>query len=231
MRAFHKSGYHSDVKRVREALEEYVRTQFNGPGIRAHLSGRMDVFYNWMETIAFDHFTSVFVGLAVVWLVVSLSFRFFWIGLYAVIPVSATLVGIYAAMGLGGITLGIGTAAFAAIAIGLTVDFAIHVLDHMLVLTREERRPLPEAVTLMYPSTGRAVFFSFLCVFLGMCVLTQSELPPVYLFAVLLAVSLVVSFLGSMVLLPALLLVIKPKFLTAWPVETSAVEMADRKLA
>jgi hypothetical protein len=99
------------------------------------------------------------------------------------------------------------------VAIGLTVDFAIHVLDHMLILSREEGRPLPEAVALMYPSTGRPVLFSFLCVFLGMCVLTQSELPPVYLFAVLLAVSLVVSFLASLVLLPAMLLVFKPRFL------------------
>ena len=46
-----------------------------------------------------------------------------------------------------------------------------------------------------------------------MCVLTQSALPPIYLFAVLLAVSLVVSFLASLVLLPALLLVAKPSFL------------------
>jgi predicted RND superfamily exporter protein len=217
IRVFVKSGYHSDIKVVHEALEHYVRTEFNAPGMEARLSGRMDMFYTWMESVASDHFVGVFVGLAMVWLVVSLSFRYFWIGLYTVIPVSATLVGIYAAMAISGITLGVGTAAFAAVAIGLTVDFAIHVLDHMVVLARDEGRPLPEAVTLMYPSTGRPVLFSFLCVFLGMCVLTQSALPPIYLFAVLLAVSLVVSFLASLVLLPALLLVVKPSFLKPRP--------------
>lgn len=231
VRVFHKSGYYSHIRHTRETLDEYLRTQFNGPGIRAHISGRMNMLYTWMRSVAADHFTGVAIGLLLVWIVVSLSFRYFWIGLYAVVPVSATLLGIYAAMGLGGITLGVGTSAFAAIAIGLTVDFAIHVLDHMLILTRDEGCSLPEAVARMYPSTGRAVLFSFLCVFLGMCVLTLSELPPLYLFAVLLAVSLLVSFLASLVVLPALLLVTRPKFLTAAPARTKGAEEPARKTA
>ena len=66
----------------------------------------------------------------------------------------------------------------------------------------------------LYPSTGRALFFNFLAIGFGFGTLMVSDVIPLVRFGgiVLLAVS--VSFITSLTLLPAILNVFKPNFLS-----------------
>jgi len=56
--------------------------------------------------------------------------------------------------------------------------------------------------------------FNFAAVFLGFGLLMTSHVPPLIRFGVLITVSIAVSFLASLTVLPALLMVVKPSFLT-----------------
>mgnify|MGYP000495127516 CR=1 FL=1 len=101
---------------------------------------------------------------------------------------------------------------FAAIAIGLGVDFAVHTVERLVVLIKDKGHTIDEAITRLYPSTGRALFFNFLALALGFGVLISSEVVPLIRFGTLVAVAVSVSFLASMTVLPALIKVIEPNF-------------------
>ena len=115
-------------------------------------------------------------------------------------------------MGLLNIWLAVGTSMFAAIAIGIGVDFAVHTVDRLKFLLHDQGLPVYKAFNEFYKSAGRALLFNFLALALGFSVLMVSSVPPLSKFGFLVAVAVSVSFIGSMTILPALVLVTKPKF-------------------
>lgn len=207
------TGVYTDEKVVVEAMQRYVTEHFNAPGISANLSGRVNVDYHWIKRLGESHFGSVAVALLLVWLMASLSLRSIVAGVITVIPVAISILLIYAVMGISGIWLAVGTSMFAAIAIGLGVDFAVHTLERLQVLIREQGYSFDNAMEILYPSTGRALFFNFAALVLGFGVLTTSEVVPLIRFGSLVAVGVSVSFLTSMTVLPALIKALQPAFL------------------
>lgn len=206
------SGKFSDEKSVVEAVETYLEQQFNGREISANLSGRVNVDYHWIKRLGDSHFDSVAISLLLVWLMATISLRSFTAGTMTIIPVALSILLIYAVMGFTGIWLGVGTSMFAAIAIGLGVDFAVHTVQRMAVLMRDEKLSINRAIEKLYPSTGRALLFNFAALALGFGVLVSSEVVPLTRFGSLVFVAVSVSFLASMTVLPALIKVLKPKF-------------------
>ncbi|MGR3316909.1 MAG: efflux RND transporter permease subunit [Candidatus Anammoxibacter sp.] len=207
------SGLYTDAKVVIESAQEYIDEQFNATGITATLAGRQNVNYHWIGQIGKSHFKGVIIAFLAVWFMISISFRSVIAGLMAMLPVSLAVLIIYATMGFCGIWLGVGTSMFAAIAIGLGVDFAVHVVDRLIVVVRDEGKTLDDAFEMLFPSTGRALLFSFLAVFFGFGVLTLSQALPLIRFGVLVLIAVVVSFLASITVLPALVKVVRPRFL------------------
>ncbi len=215
VRASLDSGLYSHNKPVVEDLQRYVDQHFNeeGGGLKAKIAGRVNVDYHWIEGLASSHFRGLFIALTAAWLMASLSFRSMVAGALAIIPVVLAILWIYAVMGFTGIWLGVGTSMFAAIAIGIAVDFAVHTLDRLIVLVRHEGLTIEDAFARLFPSTGRALLFNFTAVLLGFGVLTTSQVPPLVRFGSLVAVAVSSSFVASLTLLPALVAVLRPAFL------------------
>jgi len=195
------------------AIQAYVDSEFNNEEIRAHLSGRVMVNYAWLKTIGDNHVRSLLLALIFVWLAAAAIFRSILAGTLALIPVVMALLLVYAVMGFGGIWLGVGTSMFAAIAIGLGIDFSIHTLDRMKELIMARTGSYDERLADLFPSTGRALFFNFAALALGFLVLSSSEVPPLIRFGVLVAVAVSTSFAASLTILPAIGKLLKPAFL------------------
>jgi predicted RND superfamily exporter protein len=211
VRAALDTGRFSELSKVVEQADRYVREEFNTADMTATLSGRVNVNYYWIGGIGESHFRGVAWALVAVWVMVSLSFRSAVLGLLAAIPVCMAVLLIYAVMGYTGIWLGVATSMFAAIAIGTGVDFAVHLLDRLLVAVREEGQTIDEALATLFPSTGRALLFNSSAVIAGFGVLTLSDVPPLVWFGTLVSVAAVVSFLASLTLLPAIVQVFRPR--------------------
>jgi uncharacterized protein len=207
------SGEYKHSVPVINAVEEYISNTFNSSDIKASLSGRVNVDYHWIKSLGENHFYSVAISLLLVWLMAALSLRSIVAGLLTLIPVALSILLIYAVMGFNGIWLGIGTSMFAAIAIGLGIDFSIHTVERLSVLIREHGLSIDKAIETLYPSTGRALLFNFLALSLGFGVLVTSDVVPLIRFGFLVAVAVSVSFIASMTVLPAMIKVIQPAFL------------------
>ncbi len=195
------------------SIQSYVENEFNNDEIKAHLSGRVMVNYAWLKTIGDNHVRSLLLSLVFVWIAAAMMFRSILAGALSLIPVGMALLLVYAVMGFGGIWLGIGTSMFAAIAIGLGIDFSIHTLDRMKELIMNRQGDFDERMADLFPSTGRALFFNFAALALGFLVLTTSEVPPLIRFGLLVAVAVTTSFIASMTILPAIGKVLQPAFL------------------
>ncbi len=211
-------------REVIAALEDYIASDFNDEAMTANLSGRVYVNFHWLNTIGDNHLRSLGISLALVWLMASLVFRSALAGAFALIPVGMSILLIYAVMGFTGIWLGVGTSMFAAIAIGLGIDFSIHTIDRMKELAMTGTGSFDERIAPLFPSTGRALFFNFAAIGLGFAVLTTSEVPPLLKFGVLVGIAVAAAFVASMAVMPALAKLLKPRFI--WPEEAVATTTA-----
>ncbi len=139
-------------------------------------------------------------------------FRSLTAGIFAAIPLALSITVLFGLMGLFGIELNIATAMLSSIMIGVGVDYTIHFLWRY----REERRSgldAPAAVMRTLTTTGRGIIFNAFSVIIGFTALLVSNFLPVRFFGFLVVVSILACLVGALVLIPALCLVWRPKFL------------------
>jgi len=220
-----KSPSYQEIKPVIAALNEYIEAEFNEPGLRATLSGRAMVSYELTDSVGENHFNSVLISLFLVLIMAAVVFRSAVAGLMSLTPVAISILFVYAVMATFGIHIGIGTSMFASIAIGLGVDFAIHTIDRVRSLYADG--PGDDSVLLtLFSTTGRALFFNLLALACGFGVLMSSEVVPLMRFGAIVALSVSTAFLFSLTFLPALILVLKPKFVYGNTYAVSATSTA-----
>jgi predicted RND superfamily exporter protein len=226
VRAQVSDGRYTKNRDIVPVLERYVEEHFNDELATATVTGRVTVSYYWFHGIDRSTILSVLLSFGAVTLAAILLFRSPVLGLLAALPVGLAILLVYSVMGWSGVALGMGTSMFAAIAIGLSIDFAIHALDRIRGLARE-RGISVDTLKDLYPETGRALFFNFIAVAGGFGVLTTSDVPPLVKFGSLVAVAVTTAFLASVTLLPALVLLLKPSAMTSrYREEPSHAELA-----
>jgi predicted RND superfamily exporter protein len=181
---------------ARERLPTAKMTPF-GDGWVGHLS---------IELLVEGQMASI--GLAVLadTLLLVLLFRSLSIAVLAIVPVLMSVLLVFAALAAAGMPLGTANSMFAAIALGLGVDYSIH----LVASYREKvRRQLPpgEAIAAAHAGTGPAILISTTAIVGGFSVLAFSVVPPNRQLGILICLSLAVCAAVTLVLLPALLLV------------------------
>jgi predicted RND superfamily exporter protein len=187
-----------------ETIQQYIDQQFNEPGFTAALGGDVNTTYHWMKSLQESHLTGVAVSLLLVLIAATLMFRSLASGIASVVPVCFALLVLYACMGYSGVYLEPATSMFAAIALGVGVDFAIHLVDKLREALRLHSGDVVAAVDHALPPVARACFFNSAALGLGFAVLTLSELPTLQRFGGLIAVATFTSFLAALLLVPAL---------------------------
>jgi len=155
---------------------------------------------------------SLILAILVVGALLMLLFRSPAAGAIAAIPLALSMAVLFGLMGFFGIELNVATALLSSIMIGVGVDYTIHYLWRY----REERRRGKEpddAVKITLTTTGRGIIFNALSVVIGFSVLMSSGFMPVRFFGFLIVVSILSCLVGALVLIPALCLVFRPRFL------------------
>lgn len=223
------TGAYSENKMVVEQLDDYLVAEFNTETVIATLSGRVNLNYHWIKDLGQSHFAGMAIALLLVWLVSSLLFRSAVAGVFALLPVATSILLVYSTMVLLSIPLGIGTSMFAAVAIGLGVDFAIHTIDRLRRLYKKTG-DMEATIQQFYPTTGRALFFNLLAIAFGFGVLISSKVVPLTNFGTIVAMSVITSFLVSMTLLPALVQLTRPAFITGTRQAHNTIQMVPVKI-
>jgi predicted RND superfamily exporter protein len=133
-------------------------------------------------------------------------------GLLASIPILLTILINFAIMALWGIPLDFVTMMIASLVIGIGVDYTIHFTESFRRELGRSESPVA-ALERVLATTGRAVIINAASVAAGFLVLLASEIIPLRQFGVLVAVTMAVSSLAALVILPAIYFTFKPKFI------------------
>lgn len=213
VRVYLDSGRYSDEREVVAAAHALLGSLLAETPLEYHLAGRVNVDAEWMSDIGRSHVVSVILALLGILIASALLFGSFAAGLLTTAPVALAVLVLYAVMAVTDLWLGVTTAMFAAIAIGLGVDFSVHLIDRLRVLRETSGETLEADFSVLFEETGRVLFFNFASVSLGLGALTLSRVPVIAEFGLLTAVAVTGAFLASMSVVPALAAILQPKFL------------------
>ena len=189
-----------------------------GPPQFHRLAGFGVIFNDLVDAVIAGQISSLGLSLLLVVIIVAGLFRSLVGGLMAGGTLALAMAILFGMMGLLGFDLNMPTAMLSSIMIGVGVDYTIHFLWRF----RQERReghPYEEAVQRTLTTSGRGIIINALSVVVGFAVMFLSSFLPVRTFGFLVVVSISACLLGAMVLMPALVLIFKPKFLE--PVEVN----------
>jgi len=170
------------------------------------------VFADLVEAVVKGQVASLLLSFLLVFLMVGSAFRSPVAGVFAVIPLGLAMPMLFGLMGVLGIELNVVTAMLSSIMIGVGVDYTIHFLWRFRDLRRMGTAP-DKAVVETLTTTGRGIVFNALSVIIGFAVLLLSQFLPVQFFGFLVVISISACLIGALVLLPAICLVVQPKFL------------------
>ncbi|HED05445.1 MAG TPA: hypothetical protein ENI61_02025 [Ignavibacteria bacterium] len=161
---------------------------------------------------------SLLITLIFVVLILALLFRSTLVGFLAVIPIILTILLNFTVMGFGNIGLDSFTAMIASIAIGLGIDYAIHFISRFKKELKEGGDTL-KALQNTLGTTGISILTNALSVGLGFIVLLAAGGQHIRRFGGLTSLTMIVSAILTLTLLPSLFVLIKPKFLKVFTKE------------
>jgi len=156
---------------------------------------------------------SLIIAVLFVIFIVALLLRSILSGIYAAIPIVSAIFILFGFMGYTGIPLNVGTVLVASVAVGIGIDYSIHVISHFKnALSKGEGvvAALHETINI----SGKAIIINVFSVAAGFLVLLFSEMVPLEYFGLLIALSMFASGLGALTLLPAILILSNKKHIS-----------------
>ena len=130
----------------------------------------------------------------------------------SVIPITLTVVINLGIMGWFDFPINFGTVIIASIAIGAGIDFTIHFIERFKTEHIEKKLDFEEAYFNTLKTTGKAIMVSAIAVAGGFLVLTLSTFKMLAISGLMVAMSMILSSIASITVLPALINWIDPDF-------------------
>lgn len=152
-------------------------------------------------------------GFGTIFLILVVTYRSLLAGVYMILPLLVANAIINAYMGARDIGINIHTLPVVTVGVGFGIDYALYIVSRII----EEQQPghsLDTAIFQALVTSGKAVAFTALTMILGTLFWTMSSLRFSGEMGLLLALWMGVSFLATMTLLPVLVALFKPGFIT-----------------
>ena len=207
--------------RVKETSEDLRRDEFLRR-VRAHLvdslgfapeqvqyTGMLVLYNNVLQSLFRSQIMTLGAVFCAILIMFLLLFRSLSLALVTLAPNMLAAGMVLGVMGLLGIPLDIMTITIAAIVIGIGVDDCIHYV-HRYVKEFAVDRDYHAAMYRCHSSIGRAIYYTTLTVVVGFSTLTLSNFTPSIYFGLLTVLAMVVAVLGALLLLPRLIIQLKP---------------------
>lgn len=214
IRALSKTDSAAFSQRLIERLHAYVDTRFRDLPVRVGLvGGTLGVQTAMNEVVVHDKVLNVLQVAAIIFVLSALVLRSFLGGLFVLLPLTLAVAVNLGIMGWARIWLDMTTAAITAMGVGIGADFAIYLIFRI----REELRKrgnLNAAVRSSLKTSGKAIFFVSSAVACGYMILPLSGFSLWIRLGGLTATIVTVSAFGTVTIIPALALLLRPRFLT-----------------
>jgi len=200
-----------DLKRneLLQRIERGIEEKFGFSDEQVNVTGVLVLYNNVLQSLYESQILTLGVVMFVIMLMFLLLFRSLAIALICIIPNAIAAAFVLGIMGWLGIPLDIMTITIAAISVGIGVDNTIHYMHRF-------RREYPrfgnyrQTMFFCHNSIGRAMYFTSMTIVAGFSILALSNFIPTIVFGLLTSLAMLVALIGSLTLLPQLLIVFKP---------------------
>ena len=201
-----------DTQKIVDAVDRYLAARVPS-GVDVTIGGATMVEGSLNSLVVRSQISSVFISILCVFLIIAFSNRSLIAGLIGIAPLSISILVNFAVMGFAGIKLNLGTSMVASVSVGIGIDYSIHFLE---AFKREYRKYSGGANFLWHSfnSSGKAIIINAVSVGAGFAVLLLSRFNMLCDLGLLIAITMFTSALVSLTVLPVLLVVLKPKFIT-----------------
>ena len=195
-----------------ELLEKIKNYAVNEVGISPddiRFTGILVLYNNMLQSLYKSQILTlgaVFIGIMLMFLVL---FRSIKISIIAIVPNFLAAGIVLGGMGIMRIPLDMMTITIAAITVGIGVDHAIHYLTRFIREFSVDGNYVA-SMHRAHASIGQALFYTAITIIVGFSILALSNFIPSVYFGLLTGLAMLAALLGSMTLLPKLILITKP---------------------
>jgi len=205
-----------DSHAIFRTIEKYAADNFPAD-VKFTLGGTTMVESSLNDQVVQTQIVSMLFSIICVFIIVSLANKSLIAGIIGIIPLSISILINFAVMGFAGIKLNLGTSMVAAVAVGIGIDYSIHCLEaykrEYLASGGIAAGGRSDFLRQVFFSSGKAIVINALSVGAGFAVLMLSNFVMLGDLGMLIAITMFSSAFVSLTVLPALLALIKPKFI------------------
>ncbi len=198
------SGDNQDMSRAIEFMDAYFADNPLPAGVEMQWAGKTYINVVWQDTMVSGMLKSLMGAFGIVFLMMAFLFRSLRVGLFAMIPLSVTILGVYGIIGWIGKDYDMPIAVLSSLTLGLSVDFAIHFIER----TRETLRTtgsFEKASEYMFEEPARAIARNAIVIAIGFTPLFFAPLVPYITVGAFMAAIMALSGVTTLVLLPAMM--------------------------
>ncbi len=191
-------------KEFRDYMQDYIRKN-STPSCTIEITGMPFIDITMDKSLVYSQLGSLAIAIVFMIFLVGVILRSFLAGIFATVPIISAIMMLFGIMGYTGIPLNIVTVLVASIAMGIGIDYSIHVITHFndaLKNGASTSQALKDTIGI----SGKAVIINVISVSAGFIVLLFSEMVPLKYFGLLVFLSMAGSGLSALTFLPVILI-------------------------
>jgi len=200
-----------DSYAVFREIEQYIAVNFP-QDVTVTIGGTTMVENSLNDLVVRSQIISIVFSVICVFIILAVSNKSMIAGLIGMTPLSISILLNFAIMGFTGIKLNLGTSMVGAVSVCTGIDYTIHFIESYKreYLANSGKDGFLQRVFLV---SGKAIIINAVSVGAGFAVLLLSKFVMLSDFGMLVAFTMLSSALVSLTVLPALIALIKPKFI------------------
>jgi len=207
------SGDNVDVDALTSSVDTWIENNPPPQAIKTGWSGLSYINITWQQKMVSGMASALGGSALVILLMMTFLFRSFWWAVISMVPLSMSIVMIYGMTGLIGKDYDMPIAIISALALGLSIDFAIH----FIVQYREklEQHSFAEAIDYVFHAPAQAISRNAIVIAIGFSPLLLAPLVPYQTVGWLMMSIMSVSALATFLIMPAIISLFRPKSIIA----------------
>jgi len=206
-----------NVSRLSGVIQEYLDEHFpEGGDMRVRMIGATILMDRMFTQMTQSQLVGLASTIAAVTVLVMILMGSVVAGLISAIPLILTVVFSMGIMAFTGQPLDMMTLMVSVVAVGIGVDYSIHFISRFRTEYRKDQNA-ERALQKTIQTTGRGITYNALTVALGFFILIFASFKGIRTFGWQIALTMGVSALSAISIIPAILMQWKPKFLSRYP--------------
>lgn len=203
-----KRGDNLDMRHVIDRAEAYMAANPPPGGMTHGWAGLSYINVVWQDSMVSGMLSALMGSFAVVLVIMIILFRSILWGLISMVPLVVTIALIYGLVGIAGKSYDMPIAVLSALTLGLSIDFAIHLVQR----TRQifaEKKDWTETIDALFEEPVRAIIRNAVVIAIGFTPLLFAPLVPYKTVGFFMAAIMTVSGAATLLVLPSIMVVLK----------------------